>query len=188
MNFSSKMGFMRFEHVPGGTVVSTKINVCTLHTIDDNISEFHPPKASGLGGVRSQSWKSPALLYKYRWWFVPHHGSQYFGWQYFLWHCFKFGWQKIFIVQKVLCHPSSVLSYWSEPKFVTPVLCWITEVNLTWSLQFCPELQKWTYHCKPNSVLSYWSEPNIVTPVLSWTIEVKLNLSTQFCAELLTWT
>ena len=48
--------------------ICTKINMCTLHTISNNISEFQPSKASGLGGVWSQSWKSPALLYKYRLW------------------------------------------------------------------------------------------------------------------------
>ena len=41
--------------------------ICIPHIIDDNILKFQPSMASGLGGVCPQRSKSPALLYKYRW-------------------------------------------------------------------------------------------------------------------------
>ena len=43
-----------------------KIDINLPLTIDVNISKGQPPRASGLGGVRFQRSKSPAIYYIYK--------------------------------------------------------------------------------------------------------------------------
>ena len=46
--------------------IGMKININHPQTTDVNISKAQPSKASGLGGVTSQSTKSAPTLYKYK--------------------------------------------------------------------------------------------------------------------------